>query len=136
MHNRQVLIGSVLLVALAGGLVLWHGQEGRAAQLPPGMDLMTPVVEGDWVLGLVRDGKLQVLAPEAARLLPPRFTAIPMQAAQPPEAAELDLTPYEGSAIMVAGHDGGGWFYSANVVDRAGPILTAVVQETYRTEEP
>ena len=36
---------------------------------------------------------------------------------------------YEGRAIMVQGHDGGGWVYSAQVVDHAGPILTAVVAQ-------
>lgn len=30
---------------------------------------------------------------------------------------------------MVRGHDGGGWIYSAEVIDQVGPILTAVVQK-------
>lgn len=49
-----------------------------------------------------------------------------------PESAELDLTPYEGKAVMVSGRDGGaGWVYSAQVVDEAGPILTAVVYQVF-----
>ena len=60
-----------------------------------------------------------------------RLTSLPMQAAQPPESGELDLTEYEGKAITVRGHDGGGWIYSAEVIDQAGLILTAVVQQVF-----
>ena len=48
-----------------------------------------------------------------------------------PERAELDLTEYEGQAIMVRGLNAGGWVYSAAVIDQAGPILTAVVQQVF-----
>lgn len=41
------------------------------------------------------------------------------------------MTKYEGQAIMVRGHDGGNWLYSAEVIDQAGPILTAVVQQVF-----
>jgi hypothetical protein len=54
-----------------------------------------------------------------------------MAASVPPETAELDLSVYEGKAIMVHGHDGGGWIYSAMVIDQAGPILTAVVRKVF-----
>lgn len=50
-----------------------------------------------------------------------------MQEARPPESTELDLTEYEGKAIMVRGHSSGEWIYSAEVIDQARPILTAVV---------
>ena len=82
-------------------------------------------------IGLVRDGRFILLAPRSAFGGWVRLTDIPMQAAQPPDSAELDLTEYEGRAIMVAGHDGGGWIYSARVISMAGPILTAVVQEVF-----
>lgn len=32
---------------------------------------------------------------------------------------------------MVSGHGSSGWIYSAVVVDQAGPILTAVVQQVF-----
>jgi hypothetical protein len=32
---------------------------------------------------------------------------------------------------MIRGHDGGGWIYSAEVIDEAGSILTAVVQRVF-----
>jgi hypothetical protein len=83
------------------------------------------------VLGIVQDGSFQPLAP---RGLSARLTTIQMQAAMPPESGELDLAEYEGKAIMVRGHDGGGWIYSAEVIDQAGPILTAVVQRVFGYE--
>ena len=49
----------------------------------------------------------------------------------PPETGELDLTQYEGSAIAIQGHDGGGWVYSAKVIDKGGPIVTALVLQVF-----
>jgi len=47
---------------------------------------------------------------------------------------EINLTEYEGKAIMVNGvlPEHKGWLYEANVVDQASPILTAVVEELFR----
>ena len=80
-------------------------------------------------LGIVTDGSFKSLLP--AITPGTRLTAIALQEAMPPEARELNLTEYEGQAIMVRGHDGGGWIYSAEVIDVAGPILTAVVQQVF-----
>ena len=82
-------------------------------------------------IGVVRNGRFMLLAPPTALGGWVRLTGIPMQAAQPPDSAELDLSDYEGRAIMVSGHDGGGWIYSARVASMAGPILTAVVQQVF-----
>jgi hypothetical protein len=57
-----------------------------------------------------------------------------MQEARPPETGELDLSPYEGSAILVRGRDSGGWIYSAEVIDHASPILTLVVRRVFGSE--
>jgi hypothetical protein len=85
-------------------------------------------------LGIVIDGKFKSLPP--AILGEPRFTTSAMQAAVPPESGELDLSEYEGKAIMVRGHGGGGgWIYSAEVIDVAGPILTALVQQVFGESE-
>jgi hypothetical protein len=85
----------------------------------------------DQLLGIVEGGEFRPLVPRSILSVPVRLTRIPMQAAQAPESAELDLTEYEGQAIMVSGHGGGGWIYSAAVIDQAGPILTAVVQQVF-----
>jgi hypothetical protein len=87
------------------------------------------------LLGVVEDGKLIVLDPYYAPRGVVRLTAIPMVAAQPPVSGEVDLSGYEGRAIMVLGHDGGGWVYSAEVVDQADPILTAVVRRVFQPEK-
>ena len=94
----------------------------------------TGICERDRFLGIVEKGEFRILSPYSS-LGPVRLTGIPMQAAMSPEVEELDLAEYEGCAIMVCGHDGGGWIYSTKVIDGAGPILTAVVLEVFDQEE-
>ncbi len=44
----------------------------------------------------------------------------------------LVLTEYEGKAIMIRGHGGGGeWIWSTEVIDVAGPILTETVRKLF-----
>jgi hypothetical protein len=62
----------------------------------------------DQFLGVVQDGAFELLSPYHAPGGSARLTAISMQESVPPEMAELDLSVYEGKAIMVRGHDGGG----------------------------
>jgi len=80
------------------------------------------------LLGVVEQGRFRLLEP--APVSPVELfdlTTMEMQVSVPPEMHQIDLTPYEGKAIMVQGHAGGGWIYSAAVIDEAGPILTALV---------
>lgn len=90
-----------------------------------------------WFLGIVQNDQFKLLRSEHASLSEPtsgdsfRLTSIARQAAESPESGEIDLVKYGGSAIMVRGIDGEGWIYSAVVVDQAGPILTAVVQQVF-----
>ncbi len=81
-----------------------------------------------WFLGIVQDREFLPLVPGRAFGVPARLTGIPMQAAASPESGELDLARYESRVVLVRGHDGGGWIYSAEVVARAGPILSALVR--------
>jgi len=90
---------------------------------------------GEEMLGIVRDGQFYPVGVEGELVLPQRLTGIRMQEAIAPEAGELNLSRYEGRAIMIEGHGGGGWIYSAQVVDEAGPILTAVVKEVFDDED-
>lgn len=60
-----------------------------------------------------------------------KLTGIPMQAAQSPESKEIRLNKDEGCVLMVRGQASGGWLYSAEVIDRAGPILSDVVKKIY-----
>ena len=75
-------------------------------------------------IGVVEDGKLRVLLPKSVDT---KFTSIQMQESRPPETGELNLTEYEGCAVAIQGHNGGGWVYSARVIDKGGPIATALV---------
>ena len=90
-------------------------------------------------LGIVKKGEgpskglqLQLLVPDSLAGHFRRLASIQMQEARPPEAGELDLTEYERKVIMASGHDGGRWIYSASIIDVAGPILTAVVNEVFK----
>jgi hypothetical protein len=80
---------------------------------------------------MVNDGKLTILLPESEAGNVVRLTEMPMQAAIPPEAQEISVKKHEGKAIMVTGHIGGGWIYSTEMIDMAGPILSALVQKVF-----
>jgi hypothetical protein len=82
-------------------------------------------------LGLVKNKKFLLLIPESEAGNVVRLTEMPMQAALPPDAQEIDLKRHEGKAIMVKGRYGGGWIYSAEIIDLAGPILNALVQKVF-----
>jgi hypothetical protein len=88
---------------------------------------------GDPVLGLVERGRFRPLT-AAAPSGSVRLTSIAPQAAQAPEGDELDLAEYEGSAIMVAGHNQGDWIYSAEVIDKATPIVTELVRRSFESK--
>jgi hypothetical protein len=82
-------------------------------------------------LGIVHEGKFRPLTSDPGPNGYTGLTTIQMQTSLPPEAHELNLAEYEGKAIMVQGHGGGKWIYSAQVIDEAGPILTAVVGRVF-----
>jgi len=54
-----------------------------------------------------------------------------MQSAVAPEVQEISVKKHEGKAIMVEGRSSGGWIYSAELIDTAGPILSALVQKVF-----
>ena len=82
-------------------------------------------------LCMVNDGKLTILLPESEAGNVVRLTEMPMQAAIPPEVQEISVKKHEGKAIMVKGHIGGDWIYSTEMIDLAGPILSALVQKVF-----
>ena len=85
----------------------------------------------DQFLCAVKDGKIVVLLPESEAGNVVRLTEMPMQAAVAPEVQEISVKKHEGKAIMVAGRSGGGWIYSAELIETAGPILSALVQKVF-----
>ena len=85
----------------------------------------------DQFLCMVKDGKITVLHPESEAGSLVRLTEMPMQAALPPKAQEISVKKHEGKAIMVEGYCSGGWIYSTEMIDLAGPILSALVQKVF-----
>lgn len=82
-------------------------------------------------LCMVKDGKLTILLPESEAGNVVRLTEMPMQAAMPPEAQEISVKKHEGKAIMVEGRISGGWIYSTEMIDLAGPILSTLAQKVF-----
>lgn len=82
-------------------------------------------------VGIVKNERFVILGGPTGASLPVRLTEYPIFAGALPEGKEIDLSPYEGKAIMVAGRLEGGWIWSAEIVDAAGPILSAVVEKLF-----
>jgi len=72
-----------------------------------------------------------VLLPESQAGNVVRLTEMPMQAAVAPEFQEISVKTQAGKAIMVEGRSSGGWIYSAELIDTARPILSALVQKVF-----
>jgi hypothetical protein len=85
----------------------------------------------DQFLCMVNDGKITILLPESEAGNVVRLTEMPKQAAMPPEAQGISVKKHEGKAIMVKGRYLDGWIYSTEMIDLAGPILSALVQKVF-----
>ena len=85
-------------------------------------------------LCMVKDGKLTILLPESESGNVVRLTEMPMQASIPPEVQEISIKKHEGKVIMVKGHYAGDWIYSTEMIDLAGPILSALVQKIFSNQ--
>jgi len=82
------------------------------------------VAEGEGLfLGTVENGRFRLLAPAEEPRLEVGLTSVSMQEAVPPESGQLALELFEGAVIVVRGFDGGGWIYSAGVIEVATPLL-------------
>jgi hypothetical protein len=79
------------------------------------------------ILGIVRDKQLRRLTPIRDLGLGCRLSREAANAAAP-ERGEIDLSRYEGSAILVEGEPRDFWVYSASVIEQGGPIVTELVQ--------
>lgn len=82
-------------------------------------------------LGIVQNEKCQILTPQEHACKLVRLTKIHMVEPIPPENAEVKLSDYDGSAIMVLGILNGDWIWKAEVIDQAGPILTELVETIF-----
>ncbi len=83
---------------------------------------------GERMVGVVQAGQFVPLDPRGGGVVTVQLTAMPMQAARAPESERIDLGPYEGQAIAIWGHPGGGWVYSAQVEGPLDPISALLVR--------
>jgi hypothetical protein len=139
-----VLVAGLVWVWLGLGAVLYPASSDATpgVALEPDQEVeprpplrRTPKEQDDGrqtLVGIVRDGEFYVLAPAESAGLSARLTEIARQESVAPRSREIDLRPYEGSAILVHGHDSGGWIYEAEVLDQGGPLLTEIAEQVFR----
>jgi hypothetical protein len=139
LHKRSGFRWALVAVLLISGLGwLWLGTRdllgAEASQASRGVEALEKrLVEQGALLGLVEGGELQILAPANSAGGAARLTQISMVEAVGPTSREIDLQPYEGTILIVRGHDGGGWIYEAEIVEEGGPLLTSIVRRVYRS---
>jgi hypothetical protein len=143
MNKKQfaVIFFCTILFAFLGGIVsngIFSGdpviaQEQAPAKAERSSGIQEYLLKESLFIGIVKSGKFHVLAPRPSSPFPAiiRLTRIQMQEARPPDSAELTLEKYEGKAVMVQGHGGGGWIYQAAVVDSGGPLVTALAMKVF-----
>lgn len=142
MNKKQFAVTLICMVIFSflGGILsggFFHGAAVSAQEKQTTAAREFSLPEGLFI-GVVEEGKFQVMATHQPHPLTAsvRLTGIQMQEARPPESAELDLEKYEGKAVMVSGHDGGGWIYRAEIIDSGGPIITVLVRELFQNSRP
>lgn len=78
-------------------------------------------------VGAVEGGRFRLMFP---LWVPERFlrlSSVSVKDDVPPEAAEIDLVPYEGSILQVLGHHQDAWIYSAAVVEHVSDSILAII---------
>ena len=122
----------MLLISLMCAVLFGCQSQTQKAQNP---ELQTGAgggyTENPTFIGMVENGTFKILLPKNISSDSLKLTSIGMQMAVPPETGEIKLTKHEGTAIAVQGHYGGGWIYSAKVVDTGSPIVTALALQVF-----
>ena len=98
----------------------------------PNLDLNSLGEGSEHVLGIVIGG--QFISANSGQ--PIKVTEAQMQEAIDPDAKLIDLSKYEGKAIMISCQvSDSNFLWGSNVVSTAGPILTAVVRKLFDLEK-
>jgi hypothetical protein len=84
-------------------------------------------------LGIVKNGKFHILVPTTESTEPVRLTEDSMVIGR--NLVEMNISKYEGLAIAVKGYGGSDWIYSAEIVDQAGPIVSALFAKIFNQED-
>lgn len=85
--------------------------------------------------GIVRGGKFKIFAPQHLEGDIVRLTTIQKQESKSPQSGKLDLSQYEEKIIEVSGQESGGWIFSAEVVEEAGPVLSDFLRKVFCRDE-
>ena len=128
-HTLAIVVfvcGLVAVTALAT-----PGMFRREARVTLGLGPVPGNPSQERYLGYVQAGRFHLLESTPIPHMTTRLTGIQMQEARTPDSAELDLSSFEGRLIVVQGHDGGGWLYSAQVVRTVEWPLSALLRLAY-----
>ena len=87
--------------------------------------------DDDSFVGFVQQGRFLKLTPCEPVQQEVRLTSMSMDTAILPQEEELDLTEYEGKVIVLCGHDGGEWIYSATIAEIASPLIADFILRCY-----
>ena len=88
----------------------------------------SPIQETEEVLEIVVNA--QFISADTCQ--PVEVTGAQMQDAIDPHAELVDLSKYEGKAILISRQrNDGSFLWGSNVVDTAGPILTIIVKKVF-----
>jgi len=87
--------------------------------------------DDDSFVGFVQQGRFLKLTPCKPVQQEVRLTYMSMDTAILPQEEELDLTEYEGKVIVLCGHDGGEWIYSATIAEIASPLIADFILRCY-----
>jgi hypothetical protein len=94
-------------------------------------DKINDLLTQNQVLGIVKNGTFM----EVETKLPLKLTDVGLVQAMPPEAGLLNLTQYEGNAIMVSTQRADGeWVWDANITEAASTILTKVINKVFNIQ--
>jgi hypothetical protein len=81
------------------------------------------------ILGIVQDGLFRRLTPIRDVGGGCRLTrAKAKDKTKNVDAKAIDLAPYEGAALLIEGRNEDMWVFDVRIVERAGPILSGLVQ--------
>ena len=142
LFERRGFRAALVVVLLISGLAwLWFGARDLVAFETAELGSPVPTLPVDdqlagqgILLGVAQGGELWIVAPAASAGATARLTQIGMAESVSPDSREIELRPYEGMALVIRGHDGGGWIYEAEIVEQGGPLLTSLVRQAYHTE--
>jgi hypothetical protein len=81
------------------------------------------------IMGIVKDGSFIVVETNETK----KLTSIGLVEATTPESGLINLTQYEGKAILVSSPQisDNEWLFGATIIDIADPIVTKLVKEVF-----